>query len=176
MTNNVCLPKLPDHPSLFTVCWFQLQPSSALLSSARCALHCISILVLTTQDTNQVVWRTFRAFQVVKCLVSLTSLPLHISMPESCILTSLLISGHFLTLTSSNINQYYKFLARRQQGRKWPVSGTNGNDPRPLLVFSTCPYFQQLFTSQLYIVRQLLCPNVSCLSSVQCPPVAQFFL
>ena len=71
-----------------------------------------------------------------------------------------------------------------QGKRKWPVSSTNGNDPRipNLPIACACPhlYFQQLFTSQCIVCclkwRQLglLCLLVSCpVSSV--PSLARFF-
>ena len=72
-----------------------------------------------------------------------------------------------------------------QGKRKWPVSSTNGNDPRipNLPIACACPhlYFQQLFTSQCIVCcclkwRQLglLCLHVSCpVSSV--PSLARFF-
>ena len=129
---------------------------------------CIALNINTSYDNSEHQPSSVEGIPILSNCKIISQLDIYPCLVESCNLTSPYITALLqavFTLTSSNVSE---FLARRQQGRKWPVSSTNGNDPRPFLVFSTCPcpYFQQLFTSQLYIVLRLGCVRMY---PVQCP-------
>ena len=96
-------------------------------------------------------------------MVSLTSFPISSKWLHQDTSPS---SFHFLTLTSSNVSQYYKFLARRQETvgveHKWKRSSSIARILNlPLSVFSTAFHLTSVHCAPA--------PVSECILPVQCP-------